>query len=95
MPLVVFIMLLRGVVHGALHAFRDKPREVKGEPLCAECSHAHMQYGANARRAISCTFGGAVRPVKLDVLYCTDYQPRNRPVRSRPIGFVREIAAAD
>jgi hypothetical protein len=54
-----------------------------------------MQYGANARRAISCTFGGAVRPVKLDVLYCTDYQPRNRPVRSRPIGFVREIAAAD
>jgi hypothetical protein len=53
-----------------------------------------VQYGANARRAISCTYGGGVRPMKLDVLYCTDYQDRNLPTRTRVIGFVREIAPA-
>lgn len=95
MPLVVFVLLFKAVVLGALRAFRDRPRKVKSKPLCADCFHAHVQYGANARRVVSCTYGGAVRPVKLDVLYCTDYQPRSRPSRSRPIGFVREIAAAD
>lgn len=63
------------------------------EPLCAACFHAQMQYGANARRAISCAYGGAVSPVKLDVLYCTNYQARSQPT-PRPIGFVHQIAAA-
>jgi hypothetical protein len=54
------------------------------------CRAARMQ-----KRAISCTYGGAARPMKLDVLYCTDYQSRNRPVRPRAIGFVREVAPAD
>jgi hypothetical protein len=33
--------------------------------------------------------------MKLDVLYCTDYEARNLPVRVRAIGFVRESIAAD
>jgi hypothetical protein len=30
-----------------------------------------------------------VRPIVLDVLYCTDYRARNTVVETRPIGFVR------
>jgi len=36
-----------------------------------------------------------VRPVVLDVLYCTDYHNRNAVPRVVPIGFVRTIAAAE
>jgi hypothetical protein len=54
-----------------------------------------MQYGTNARRAISCAYAGTLRPIKLDVLYCTDYQARNLPVRHRVIGFVHQIAPAE
>jgi len=69
--------------------------EPKPVLLCADCFHAHVQYTANARRAISCTYGGAVRPMTLDVLYCTDYRDHNLPPRSVAIGFVREIAPAE
>lgn len=93
MPLFIFAMLLKAVVEG-IRACVRKPREAKPAPLCADCAFAHVQYGANARRAISCTYGGGVRPMKLDVLYCTDYQDRNLPTRTRVIGFVREIAPA-
>jgi len=62
---------------------------------CVGCLRAHVQYAANARRAISCAYGGAVRPMKLDVLYCTDYQTRNASARSRVVGFVREIVPAE
>jgi hypothetical protein len=48
-----------------------------------------------ARRAISCTYGGGVRPMKLDVLYCTDYRARDAPLRPSVIGFVYEIASAE
>jgi hypothetical protein len=43
---------------------------------------------------ISCTFGGGVRPLKIDVLYCNDYQSRCVPARAA-IGFVRSIAPAE
>jgi len=33
--------------------------------------------------------------MKLDVLYCTDYQTRNVSARSRVVGFVREIVPAE
>ena len=62
--------------------------------VCAECSFAHIQHGAYATSARFCTFGGGVRPVTLDVLYCTDYRDRNTPPRAVPMGFVREIASA-
>ena len=58
--------------------------------LCAGCAFVHMQYGATGRNAVFCTFGGVVRDVKLDVLYCTDYQSRNTPPRVQ-IGFAPEI----
>ncbi|HEX4488734.1 MAG TPA: hypothetical protein VH088_20820 [Terriglobales bacterium] len=56
-------------------------------PLCVRCFHAHVQYGAKAERAISCTFSGTLRPMKLDVMYCTDYVVRNAPVTARVVGF--------
>jgi hypothetical protein len=93
MPFFVFVLFK--VFVEAVRAFRAKARETKPEPLCAGCFHAHVQYAANARRAISCTYGGGVRPMRLDVLYCTDYQTRDLPARPRVIGFVREIAPAE
>jgi hypothetical protein len=39
--------------------------------------------------------GGGVRPMKLDVLYCTDYRARNAPLRPGVIGFVYEIASTE
>ena len=79
--------------------FRILPSVRKPEanpvPMCLGGFPAHLPCGANVKAAISCTYGGAARPMKLDVLYCTDYQSRNRPVRPRAIGFVREVAPAD
>jgi len=92
MPTILFVILFRLVVT-AVSAFR-KPRTAKPNPLCVECSFAHVQYGACGRRAISCTFGGGVRVMKIDVLYCTDFAPRNVPARPA-IGFVPNILAAD
>jgi hypothetical protein len=83
------------VIYGAIRVFRAKNRAAKPEPLCMGCLHAHVQYAANARRAIYCAYGGAVRPMKLDVLYCTDYQAGSVSARSHVVGFVREIVPAD
>ena len=92
MPFVAFALFK--ILIETVRIFRAKAREIRPDPLCAGCFHAHVQYAANARRAISCTYAGAVRPMKLDVLYCTDYQARNLPARPRVIGFVHEIAPA-
>jgi hypothetical protein len=94
MPFFVLVMFLK-VAYEAMRVFRKKSHAAKTEPLCVGCLHAHVQYAANARRTISCAYGGAVRPMKLDVLYCTDYQVRNVAARSRVVGFVREIVPAD
>jgi hypothetical protein len=94
MPFFVLVMFLK-VIYEAIRVFRKKNCEAKTEPLCVGCLHAHVQYAANARRAISCSYGGVVRPMKLDVLYCTDYEARNAPARRRIVGFVREIVPAD
>ncbi len=94
MPWLIFVLLF----NIALKAIREcitERRKTKPAPLCADCFFAHVQYSANARRAISCTFGGAVRPMKLDVLYCTDYRHRDLPLRAGVIGFVHEIAPAE
>jgi hypothetical protein len=50
-----------------------------------------MQYGSTGRNAVFCTFGGVVRPVQIDVLYCTDFRDRHAPARTVRIGFVPEI----
>jgi len=90
-----FILVLFRLVLSATRAVRKKAREIKAEPMCVRCTHAQVQHGANARRAIFCLFGGAVRPVELDVLYCTAFQSRDQAMRTRAIGFVQEIAPAE
>ncbi|HVM94003.1 MAG TPA: hypothetical protein VMT67_14365 [Terriglobales bacterium] len=93
MPIAfILAILIRMItaIHGA-RAFRQRQAMLKSQ--CNECAYAHIQFGACGRRAISCTFGGGIRLVKLDVLYCTEYRPRLAPSRP-PVGFVREIAPA-
>ena len=79
------------IVIAVLRLMKRK-RAPKPRGLCAECSFAHIQYGANTKRATFCTFSGGVRPVALDVLYCTDYRDRNAAPCVVPIGFVHEAA---
>ena len=58
MPFFVLVMFVK-VIYEAIRVFRKNNRAAKPEPLCVGCLHAHVQYAANARRAISCTYGGA------------------------------------
>jgi hypothetical protein len=58
----IFVALLWQIVQKSVRAGIRKLRAPKPQPLCAECLHAHVQYTANARRSISCTYSGAVRP---------------------------------
>jgi hypothetical protein len=93
MPLFFYIVLINLLVRiGA--AVTRKRREPKPAPLCATCSFAHMQYAVSGKRVVSCTFGGAVRPIMIDVMYCTDYRDRSAPVRAPVVGFVRELSEA-
>jgi hypothetical protein len=89
----IFAFVLRLVI-ALVSTFNRRKREAKSKALCNECAFAHIQFGACGQRAISCTFGGGVRLLKLDVLYCTDYRPRTGPVRPA-VGFVREITATE
>jgi hypothetical protein len=88
MPLVALIALVN-LITATVRARARKVRANKPKSLCVDCAFAHIQYAANGRRATSCTFNGGVRPIVLDVLYCTDYRARNVVVEIRPIGFVR------
>ena len=72
---------------------RMKPRKRVLRGLCSGCAFVHMQYGSTGRNAVFCIFGGGVREVKLDVLYCTDYRDRAVPRLVR-IGFAPEIRGA-
>jgi hypothetical protein len=92
--LVVTVALISQTIREYIRACIRRMRARKPQPLCADCFYAHVQYAANARHAISCTCGGTVRPMNLDVVYCTDYRGRNMP-RASGIGFVREIAPAE
>ena len=65
----------------------QRPRKPDARGLCAGCAFVHMQYGATGKNAVFCTFGGGVREVKLDVLYCTDYRNRNASLRLVQVGF--------
>ena len=92
--LAMFVMIVWQTIRQGILACIRKIRSPKLQPLCADCFYAHVQYTTNSRHAISCTYSGAVRPMKLDVLYCTDYRERNVP-RPVAVGFVREIAPAE
>ena len=88
MPKLVLILLLNFMITVVRICLR-KARAVKPKPLCEDCTFAHIQYGSNVRRATSCTYSGGVRPVAVNVLFCTDYRARNAVVEIRPIGFIR------
>jgi hypothetical protein len=93
---IVFCGIMLGIVRGVVRAFR-RVRARRPRGLCAGCRFVHMQYGATGRNAVFCTFGGVVRPVQIDVLYCTDYGDRTAGGRVVRIGFapgVRDAAAS-
>ena len=93
MPALVFVLIVRAIVEVCRIARNHRAHRPR--PLCTDCAHAHVQYAANGRRAIACTFAGTVRAVVIDVMYCTDYRDRNPVPRTVPIGFVREIGKAE
>ena len=93
MNTILFVIIVRLVVM-TVGALAKRRSASKPKPLCNECAFAHIQFGACGRRTISCTFGGGLRPMKLDVLYCTDYVPRQRPARPT-IGFVQQAPAIE
>jgi hypothetical protein len=86
MPALFLVSIVR-----LIEAVSRQMRKARPRPLCTDCVHAHVQYAVNGRRAIACTFAGAVRPVELDVMYCTDYRDRNTAPRLVQIGFARPI----
>jgi hypothetical protein len=94
MPLLFYLVLINMLVRTVAGTVR-KRREPKPEPMCATCSFAHMQYAASGKRAISCTFAGGVRPITIDVMYCTDYRDRSTPQKAAIIGFARELPEAE
>jgi len=90
----LLLVLIVRLIEATCKQFRQV-RAPKQRPLCTDCVHAHVQYAVNGRRAIACTFAGAVRPVMIDVMYCTDYRDRNAAPRLVSIGFVRERAGTN
>lgn len=93
MPALFLVLIVRVFIE-IINATRAR-KVSKPLPLCTACSHAHVQYAANGRRAIACTYGGGVRPMVLDVMYCTDYQDRTAVPRLVSIGFALPIADAE
>jgi|HubBroStandDraft_1064217.scaffolds.fasta_scaffold00129_21 hypothetical protein len=90
MPLTILFMIAVGIVREAVRGVRRLPaRRPRG--MCVGCRFVHMQYGATGRNAVFCTFGGVVRLVQIDVLYCTDYLDRNTSARLVRIGFAPEV----
>jgi hypothetical protein len=93
MPAVLFLFVVRIVVE--VCKWMRQVRANKPLPLCTDCTYAHVQYATNGRLAIACTFAGSVRPVQLDVMFCTDYSNRNVPPRLVSIGFVRDTSVME
>jgi hypothetical protein len=85
-----------GLAISIVRALRERTRTPRPQPLCEQCGFVHMQYASNGRAEIFCTFGGGVRPVKVDVMYCTDFSQRSVTLPRRPpVGFVLPILEAE
>jgi hypothetical protein len=93
MPALFLVLIVRFIVETAKALRARKANQPR--PLCTSCTNAHVQYAVNGRRAIACTFAGAVRTVQIDVMYCTDYRDRNAAPRFVQIGFARPITAVE
>jgi hypothetical protein len=91
---ILFWMIVIALARLVRYVQTRPPRQTR-RGLCARCAFVHMQYGATGKNAVFCTFGGGVREVKLDVLYCTDYRDRNAPPRLAQIGFAPEIRGVE
>ena len=89
MPWIVFYLIVIAVRRAVRLMRRQQAKRTRG--LCVGCAFVHMQYGATGGNAVFCSFGGGVRPVKLDLLHCTDYRDRNLRMPPVRIGFVLEI----
>jgi len=63
----LFCGLILQAISAAMKATRTKP-----QPICSDCVFAHRRHTGKGQRAISCRYGGMVRPMNLDVLHCTD-----------------------
>ena len=89
MPEMILFWAVIGILVRAVRVVRQRKqaKDAKADSLCAACMHAHIQHAANGTRAISCTYGGGVRPMKLDVLYCSDYVNRYVVLPARTVGF--------
>jgi hypothetical protein len=94
MPWILFWLLVFAAVR-VTRKIRTKRARPASRGLCAGCEFVHMQYGATGRNAVFCRFGGGVRMVKIDVLYCTDYRDRNAPPRLVRIGFAPEVEGVE
>jgi hypothetical protein len=93
MPWIVYVIVI-SILRGVSEVVKRK-RAPRPRGLCAGCTFVHMQYGATGRNAVFCTFGGGVRAVQLDVLYCTDYRDRNAPPRLVRVGFAPEMQGVE
>ena len=78
----------------ALHQAGSGVKTPNPEPLCVDCTWAHIQWKSNAKRDLHCSFGNGLRPVRADVLHCTDFRYRARPRNLPPLGFVQITAQA-
>jgi hypothetical protein len=81
--LVVIVRFIAEVVAAVVRS----ARKARQRSICITCAFAHVQHKTRGRIAISCTFGGLVRPMQLDVLQCTDFRGRPHLNRTAPIGF--------
>lgn len=89
MPWILFYAIVFALAR-LVRQVRTRRARATPRGLCTSCTFVHMQYGATGRNAVFCTFGGGVRLVKLDVLYCTDYRNRDAPPRLVRVGFAPE-----
>ena len=89
MPEMILFWAVVGILVRAVRLVRQRKQAeaAKTGSLCAACIHAHIQHAVNGTRAISCTYGGGVRPMTLDVLYCSDYVNRYAVLPARTVGF--------
>jgi|SRR5271165_3593008 len=59
--------------------------------LCRMCVNSRMVKGFSGKELISCTFGGALRPIKFEVRECSGFGDRLVTISPvRVVGFVRE-----
>jgi hypothetical protein len=83
---LILMLIYRGTAAATMAVVRAA-RKAGRQTICSSCTLAHIQRTAKNQSMISCTFGGAVRPMKLVVLSCSGYRDQAAALRTRHIGF--------